>query len=85
MQAAIARSDWAVRRIRSGFSHSGKEIPATANVGVSSWIPVDAAWQAGTKMKEGKTPFPPIGWFERVLQSAITRYLRMCVEEEAAP
>lgn len=57
---------------RSGATHSGHSYPASASVGPSSTIPLRALDEVMNEQR----PFPPIAWFERVVSSAICRYVR---------
>lgn len=59
-----------IYRVRSGASHAGEEWPIGAQVGPNMNVPL----RAFTAAVNEKAAFPPIGWFERVVQSAIIRY-----------
>ncbi len=45
--------------------------PASANV----WSPARIPTAAFHDVSRGKRPFPPIGWFERVVNMAICRFI----------
>lgn len=56
---------------RSSMTHSGRSFPASAAVGPYVRVPATAF----DSLFNRKKPFPPIGWFERVVGSAICRYI----------
>lgn len=66
-EEAIGRSIKMIYDQRSGATHSGRTFPPSAKVGSSPWIPHGAA----DSVLENKPAFPPVGWFERVVNSAI--------------
>lgn len=70
--AEIERTLGEVYRIRSGVTHSGLPYPDSAPIGPSPTAPFKA-WSA---LFTKEHPFPPIGWFERVVNNAICNYLR---------
>ncbi|MBX9790849.1 MAG: hypothetical protein K2Y37_18175 [Pirellulales bacterium] len=61
-----------IYEMRSGASHGGKSYPASASIGPSPTIPSSVIHE----VLEGKAPFPPIGWFERLVNSAIVGYIK---------
>lgn len=61
---------------RSGATHAGHAYPASAIIGPSDRLPVKA-------IIHQQHPFPPIGWFERVVNSAICGFLRSQVSPPA--
>jgi len=61
---------------RSGATHSGKSYPASAVIGHSTSVPVKAL----DAVINEERPFPPIGWFERVVNNAICGFLRSQVK-----
>lgn len=65
--------------LRSGASHSGKSFPPSASIGPSAMIPTAATHE----VLLGKRPFPPIGWFERVVNNAICNYIKGEVSDNA--
>jgi len=64
---------------RSGATHSGRSYPASAVIGPSTSVPV----KAFDAILSEKRPFPPIGWFERVVNNAICGFLRSQVKQLA--
>ena len=66
-----------VYRSRSGATHGGHSYPASAVIGTSPMIPVAAFDEVGN----GQRPFPPIAWFERVVNHAIRGFLRAQVAQ----
>jgi hypothetical protein len=60
-----------IYRIRGGATHRGHDFPPSARIGPSHMIPSAAV---GDIMNH--KPFPPVGWFERVVQNAICGYVR---------
>ena len=65
-----------IYRARSGASHAGKEWPIAAQVGPNMNVPL----RAFADVMNEKAGFPPIGWFERVVQSAIMRFVLASVK-----
>jgi hypothetical protein len=61
-----------IYRSRSGASPSGHSYPAGAAIGPSLSLPV----KAFAAVINQQRPFPPVGWFERVVNSAICGFLR---------
>ncbi len=61
-----------VYRTRSGLAHSGHSYPASASIGPSVGLPV----RAFDSLLNQQRPFPPIGWFERVVNYAICRFVQ---------
>lgn len=61
-----------VYKVRGGATHGGRAYPATACIGPSHLIPAEAL---GAILNPGPA-FPPVGWFERVVNGAICGYLR---------
>ena len=68
-----------IYRSRSGATHSGYSYPASAVIGPSLSVPM----KAFDAIINQKRPFPPIGWFERVVNSAICGFLRSQVKQHA--
>jgi hypothetical protein len=68
-----------VYSMRSGASHSGRPFPATASIGPSPGIPSRAVDSALL----GEAIFPPIGWFERVVNDAVCRWIDSAALESA--
>jgi len=62
---------------RSGATHSGHSYPASASIGPSLFV----SMKAFDAIINQERPFPPIGWFERVVNSAIRGYLRSQVKQ----
>jgi len=62
---------------RSGASHGGKSYPASGSIGSSPMIPSSVMHE----VLQGKTAFPPIGWFERLVNSAIVGYIQSGITE----
>ena len=60
-----------VYSMRSGASHSGESFPASASIGPSPMLPSEAV----RDQMAGKKVFPPIGWFERVVNSAFCNFI----------
>lgn len=57
---------------RCAATHEGQSYPASAAIGPSPFLPakvLDAVF-------DPQRPFPPIGWFERIVNSAICGFLR---------
>jgi hypothetical protein len=69
-----------VYRTRSSATHSGHSYPASASIGPSATVP----FKALDAIFNLERPFPPIGWFERVVNSAICGFLRSQVKQVAA-
>ncbi|MDX2039570.1 MAG: hypothetical protein SFX72_23225 [Isosphaeraceae bacterium] len=61
-----------VYRIRSRATHSGQPYPPSAAIGPSSRVPI----RAYDALINEQSPFPPIGWFERVVNYAFNGFLR---------
>jgi hypothetical protein len=59
-----------IYRTRGANLHSGRSFPVSAGIGTSSRIPVSAFGEALSG--EG---LPPVAWFERVVQKAVTTYI----------
>jgi hypothetical protein len=70
-----------VYRTRSGATHAGHAYPASAVIGPSHLIPSKAV----DAIISQRRPFPPIGWFERVVNNAICGFLRSQVKQLAPP
>lgn len=66
-----------VYQCRSGATHSGRSYPPSASVGPSTTF----SWRALDDVINGQRPFPPVAWFERVVNSAICQYVRSEVKE----
>lgn len=60
-----------IYQARGGATHEGREYPPSACIGPSPMRPVEAWHQLMTE----ESPFPPVGWFERVVNNAICGYL----------
>jgi hypothetical protein len=69
-----------VYRTRSGATHAGRSYPASAAIGPSPLLPAKALNAIMNKQR----PFPPIGWFERVLNNAISGFLQSQVRQLSA-
>jgi len=65
-----------IYRTRSGASHGGKAFPASAEIGPSVYMPV----RAFDDVANQRRPFPPIGWFERVVNSAICGFIKAQIQ-----
>jgi len=79
LQPTIEDREKVLKRVydhRSGASHSGQEFPASASVGSSPMIPRAAVYESLT----GEKAFPPIGWFERVVRSAMLNHLKKVLD-----
>jgi hypothetical protein len=61
-----------VYQTRSGATHGGHAYPPSAVIGPSGFLSV----RAFDAVVNQQRPFPPIGWFERVVNNAICGYLR---------
>jgi len=61
-----------VYRQRSGGTHGGSSYPITTGIGPSEYFSPKVFGVIDTQ----QCPFPPIGWFERVVNSAIYGFLR---------
>jgi hypothetical protein len=70
-----------VYRTRSGATHAGHAYPASAVIGPSHLIPSKAVDAVINQQR----PFPPIGWFERIVNNAICGFLRSQVKQLAPP
>jgi hypothetical protein len=69
-----------VYQTRSGVTHSGHTYPASAAIGPSVTVPVKAL----DSLLNQQRPFPPIGWFERVVNHSIVGYIRAQVEQASS-
>jgi len=68
------RFEYALRQIynnRGKNLHAGKNYPISGTVGASPLIPAKMMLELDTK-----DPFPPVTWFERVVNIALCTYLR---------
>jgi hypothetical protein len=74
--ADIEKALGEIYQTRSGATHAGYSFPPEASVGPSVWMPVKAI----SKAINGRRSFPPIGWFERVVNCAICGFIRKQVE-----
>ena len=72
-----------IYRNRGGAMHGGHSYPASAAVGTSCWISVQASQEFLDATMRNERPFPPIAWFERVVNSAICRFIRSQVTQPA--
>lgn len=63
---------------RGKASHSGGIYPASAHLGTRSTLPVEVLLDIG----HSERPFPPIAWFERVVNSAITGFMYRLIAPE---
>ena len=68
-----------IYRARGGATHTGRAYPVSASIGPSHMIPAGAL----NAIINQKPAFPPVGWFERVVSSAICGYLRSHVGNPA--
>jgi len=75
--ADLAKALDEVYRTRGGAAHAGHSYPASASIGPSSLIRVEAL----NAIINQERPFPPIGWFERVVNSAICGFLKSQVRQ----
>jgi hypothetical protein len=55
---------------RSKGLHAGHHYPITATVGTTPWMPVKACMEF-----RSKSPFPPVTWFERVVNIALRTFV----------
>ena len=76
-EADIEKSLREVYRNRSGATHGGHSYPASAAIGPSPLFPPKSIDDVFNQ----KRPFPPVGWFERVLNNAVCGYLRSQVKQ----
>jgi len=60
-----------IYRARGKASHSGGTYPASAHIGTRSELSMEVFLDIAPSEK----PFPPIGWFERVVNSAIIGFM----------
>jgi hypothetical protein len=60
-----------IYQTRSQATHQGHSYPVSASIGPSPYIPSGAL----ACLINEKRPFPPIGWFERVVNNAFVRYI----------
>ncbi|MBN2022980.1 MAG: hypothetical protein JW809_09310 [Pirellulales bacterium] len=67
--------------IRSGATHAGRSYPASAAIGPSPSVPAKAI----DAVVNLRPTFPPIGWFERVVNNAVCNYLRRELRAGTAP
>lgn len=61
---------------RGGVLHGGSDYPPTASVGTSNRIPTKAMIDALGMLTSGGLLFPPVTWFERIVQNTIVRWIR---------
>ncbi|QDU62192.1 hypothetical protein Pan216_30590 [Planctomycetes bacterium Pan216] len=67
---------------RSGASHSGVPLPPSATIGICPAIPNEVI----ETVTRGEKVFPPIVWFERIVNTAIRNCLgRMIVPTNSSP
>ena len=64
-----------IYRTRGGSTHEGQSYPPTGTVLGGASIPLRASMQLVRGTVEGTQPFPPIVWFERVVNLAFRRLL----------
>lgn len=64
--------------MRSGASHSGHAFPMSASMGISPLIPVEVTRQ----LVLGNSIFPPISWFERIVNSAICNCVGQLIDKQ---
>ncbi len=76
-EAEIGKAIGEVYQARSGATHSGHSYPASAAIGPSVMMPV----KAFDCVFNQQQPFPPIGWFERVVNNAVCTYIRSEVRQ----
>jgi hypothetical protein len=79
-EAQIEQALGEIYQSRSGATHSGYSYPASAAIGPSLRVPM----KAYDALFNQQRPFPPIGWFERVVNNAICGFLRSQVRPSAA-
>lgn len=70
-----------VYQTRSGATHGGRSYPATAGIGPSTSFPAQVLGAIIGKER----PFPPIGWFERVVNNAVCSFIRSQVNQIKRP
>ena len=68
-----------IYQARGGATHKGHAYPVSACIGPSHMIPT----RAMDAIINEQPAFPPVGWFERIVNSAICGYLRSQVEKSA--
>lgn len=61
---------------RSKGLHAGHHYPITAAVGTSPWLPAKIILELGSL----KSPFPPVTWFERVVNIALRTFVERSAE-----
>lgn len=69
-----------VYQTRSGATHSGHSFPVSATIGPSVAMPLKALFNTTFNKQR---PFPPIGWFERVVNSAICGFLKSHLKQHS--
>lgn len=67
-----------IYRARGKASHSGGTYPASARIGTRSTLPAGVLLD----IDPSERPFPPIAWFERVVDSAITGFVHRFLAPE---
>ena len=60
-----------VYQARSSSTHSGERFPATAGLGTGTMLPIEAM----REIDSGNPMFPPVTWFERVVQMALIKFI----------
>ncbi len=78
--AAIEGAIGEIYQTRSGATHGGHSYPASAAVGPSPRVPSDAF----DALINEQPPFPPIGWFERVVNYSINAFILSRVEQASS-
>jgi len=76
-EGAIEKAISEIYQTRSGVTHSGYSYPESAAIGPSSSVPL----KAFDSLMNQQRPFPPVGWFEKVVSHAINGFLRSQVKQ----
>jgi len=79
-EAAIEEAIGEIYQTRSGATHSGHSYPASAAVGPSPRVHTNAF----DALINEQSPFPPIGWFERVVNYSINSFVRSRVQQASS-
>ncbi len=67
-----------IYQARGKASHSGGTYPPSAHIGIGSKLPAEILFNTARSEKS----FPPITWFERVVNSAITGFMHRFIVPE---
>ena len=68
-----------IYNIRSKGLHTGEHYPISATVGTSPLMPAKIMLELGNS----KNPFPPVTWFERVVNISLRTFLERSVQSSA--